>query len=53
MKVVELICAPVRTGFYFDDHKAIKAGAKPDGFNYRGTPQTKGFSHIEIIHQSF
>mgnify|MGYP000846724400 FL=1 len=46
MKVVELICAPVRTGFYFDDHKAIKAGAEPDGFNYRGTPQTKGFSRV-------
>ena len=29
MKIVDLVCAPARTGFYFDDQRAIKAGAKP------------------------
>jgi len=46
MKIVKLICAPVRTGFFFDDQQAIKNGAKPDGFTYHGTPQTKGFSRL-------
>ncbi|HEY8392822.1 MAG TPA: methylaspartate ammonia-lyase [Capillibacterium sp.] len=46
MKIVKLVCVPVRTGFFFDDHRAIKNGAPPDGFSYRGTPRTKGFSRI-------
>ena len=28
MKISKVICAPGRTGFYFDDQAAIKAGAK-------------------------
>ena len=27
MKISKVICAPGRTGFYFDDQAAIKAGA--------------------------
>lgn len=46
MKIVKLTCAPVRTGFFFDDQQAIKKGAVPDGFTYHGTPQTKGFSRL-------
>ncbi|HZK42526.1 MAG TPA: hypothetical protein VFD14_06090, partial [Clostridia bacterium] len=28
MKIKKLVCAPGRTGFYFDDQQAIKAGAR-------------------------
>ncbi|NLY90354.1 MAG: methylaspartate ammonia-lyase [Firmicutes bacterium] len=46
MKIVKLISAPVRTGFFFDDQLAIKNGAEPDGFTYQGMPQTRGFSRV-------
>lgn len=46
MKIVKVVCAPGRTGFYFDDQKAIKRGAKMDGFFYVGAPATPGFSAI-------
>ena len=29
MKIVNLVCSKGRTGFYFDDQRAIKAGARP------------------------
>lgn len=34
MKIVDLVCAPGRTGFYFDDQRAIKGGAGHDGMFY-------------------
>jgi len=43
MKIVDIICAPGRTGFFFDDQRAIKKGATPDGAAYRGEPVTEGF----------
>ena len=43
MKIVDVICAPGRTGFFFDDQRAIKSGATPDGAAYRGEPVTDGF----------
>ncbi len=46
MKIKKIICSPARTGFYFDDQKAIKAGAKMDGFQYEGEPMTEGFTQI-------
>jgi len=46
MKIVKAVCAPGRTGFYFDDQKAIKAGAKPDGATYSGAPATPGFTAV-------
>ena len=33
-------------GFFFDDQRAIKAGAEHNGFVYRGDPVTPGFSAI-------
>ena len=36
MKIEKVICSKGRTGFYFDDQKAIKAGAKNDGAAYIG-----------------
>jgi methylaspartate ammonia-lyase len=46
MKITKVICAKGLTGFYFDDQRAIKAGAPMDGVAYIGEPMTKGFSRI-------
>ncbi len=46
MKIASVICAPGRTGFYFDDQAAIKAGAAHDGAMYEGAPKTPGFSSV-------
>ncbi len=46
MKIKQVICAPGRTGFYFDDQAAIKAGAAHDGAMYEGAPKTPGFSKV-------
>lgn len=46
MKIVDVVCSKSYTGFYFDDQKAIKAGAKSDGMTYIGDAQTDGFSAI-------
>ena len=46
MKIVDLICSEGKTGFYFDDQKAIKMGAKHDGLFYVGETQLEGFTSI-------
>lgn len=46
MKIVDVILTKSYTGFYFDDQKAIKAGAGHDGFMYVGEPATEGFQNI-------
>ena len=46
MKITHVLCAPGTTGFFFDDQKAIKAGAKHDGAFYEGKPATPGFTAI-------
>ncbi|MEG1882570.1 MAG: methylaspartate ammonia-lyase, partial [Clostridia bacterium] len=46
MKILDVICAPGRTGFYFDDQRAIKKGAGHDGAFYLGQPVTDGFSAV-------
>ena len=46
MKISKVICAPGRTGFYFDDQAAIKAGAAHDGAMYEGEPMTPGFTGV-------
>ena len=46
MKIIDVICAKARTGFYFDDQRAIKKGAKADGSAYIGTPVTPGFTAV-------
>ena len=46
MKIVDIICSEGKTGFYFDDQKAIKSGAKHDGLFYIGEPMTEGFTSI-------
>ncbi len=52
MKIIDLICAPGRTGFYFDDQRAIKEGATPDGATYQGEPVTPGFTAVRQAGES-
>ncbi len=52
MKIVDLICSPGRTGFYFDDQRAIKAGAVSDGFTYVGETVTDGFTSVRQAGES-
>jgi len=46
MKIKKVLCVAGLTGFYMDDKKAIREGAKSDGFIYRGKPLTPGFDSI-------
>ena len=46
MKIVNVVCSAGRTGFYFDDQRAIKQGAGHDGVFYVGAPVTDGFRSI-------
>ena len=52
MKIVNVVCAPGRTGFYFDDQKAIKSGAVADGSAYIGEPMTPGFTAVRQAGES-
>lgn len=46
MKIKNVVCCAGRTGFYFDDQRAIKNGAISDGATYIGEPVTEGFSRV-------
>ncbi|HEY3685250.1 MAG TPA: methylaspartate ammonia-lyase [Streptosporangiaceae bacterium] len=46
MKITNVLCEPVRAGFFADDQAAIRAGAEHDGFSYAGPPRTPGFTEI-------
>jgi len=52
MKIIDIICSAGKTGFYFDDQRAIKAGAGHDGFDYVGEPVTDGFKRIRQAGES-
>ena len=52
MRIVNALCTPGLTGFYFDDQKAIKKGALMDGFMYAGDPLTDKFSAIRQAGES-
>ena len=52
MEIIDIICAEGKTGFYFDDQKAIKAGAKHDGMFYLGEPKTEGFTQVRQAGES-
>ena len=52
MKIVNLVCSAGKTGFFFDDQKAIKAGAVADGASYLGEPQTAGFRSVRQAGES-
>ena len=52
MKIIDIVCSAGRTGFYFDDQRAIKGGAGHDGHFYVGTPVTDGFRSIRQAGES-
>lgn len=52
MKIKKVVCAAGKTGFFFDDQKAIKAGARNDGNFYTGEPLTPGFSAVRQTGES-
>lgn len=52
MKIIDVVCSAGRTGFYFDDQRAIKKGAAQDGFTYQGEVMTDGFSAIRVAGES-
>ena len=52
MKIVDLVCSAGRTGFYFDDQRAIKKGASHDGMFYSGETVTEGFRAVRQAGES-
>jgi|SRR5690554_349654 len=46
MKIIDCLLSEGRTGFYFDDQRAIKKGAKQDLFIYQGEAITPGFTTV-------
>ncbi len=52
MKIVDVVCSGGRTGFYFDDQRAIKGGAGHDGVFYVGAPVTEGFRSVRQAGES-
>ena len=52
MRIMDVVLSESKTGFYFDDQRAIKAGAKHDGFNYIGETVTSGFTSIRQAGES-
>lgn len=52
MKIVDVVCSAGRTGFYFDDQRAIKKGAGHDGVFYTGEPVTEGFTSVRQAGES-
>ena len=52
MKIIDVVCSAGRTGFYFDDQRAIKQGAGHDGMFYIGSPVTDGFRSVRQAGES-
>lgn len=52
MKIEKVVCSKGKTGFYFDDQKAIKNNAVSDGAAFKGKPVTEGFTAIRQAGES-
>ena len=52
MKIIDFVCSAGRTGFYFDDQRAIKKGAAHDGMFYSGETVTEGFTSVRQAGES-
>jgi methylaspartate ammonia-lyase len=48
LRITQVLFAPGRGGFFYDDQAAIVSGAVGDGFLYRGSPQTLGFTDVRM-----
>ncbi len=52
MKIVDIVCAKGKTGFFFDDQRAIKKNAVANGATYEGEPLTEGFTSVRQAGES-
>ncbi len=52
MEIREVLFSAGRTGFFFDDQRAIRAGARADGAAYVGAPATPGFASVRQAGES-
>ncbi len=52
MKIEKIVLSQGRTGFFFDDQKAIRLGAKADGASYTGEPALPGFTGVRQAGES-
>jgi len=52
MRIVDVVCSAGKTGFYFDDQRAIKTDAIADGAMYLGNPITEGFTTVRQAGES-
>ncbi len=52
MRIRDALFTAGKTGFFFDDQAAIKAGASQDGFVYLGEPRTEGFHAVRQAGES-
>ena len=52
MKIADFVFSAGRTGFYFDDQRAIKKGAAHDGMFYSGETVTEGFTSVRQAGES-
>ena len=48
MRIKKVLFVPGKSAFFFDDQRAIKKGARADGFVYEGKPVTRGFERIRM-----
>jgi methylaspartate ammonia-lyase len=46
--ITDILTAPGLGAFFYDDQRAIRAGAQQEGFSYLGVPQTEGFDAIRM-----
>ncbi len=46
MLITDVLFAPARGGFFYDDQAAIREGRKLDGVTYVGEPLTPGFTRV-------
>lgn len=52
MKIVDVVCSQGKTGFFFDDQRAIKTNAVADGATYKGETVTDGFTAVRQAGES-
>jgi len=52
MRIREVLFSRGRTGFFFDDQRAIRSGAMPDGAAYLGEPRSPGFTAVRQAGES-
>lgn len=52
MRIKRVLFVPGKSAFFFDDQKAIKKGARANGFVYEGKPVTRGFQNIRMAGES-